>query len=223
MDSFHLIDPTGALLVVGGTGLATLARSGVTDCAVTFRQIWALTKPSFNLGKARAELARPTARLEKDGVIRFAPGDLSDPAVADAANALSRTRSVAKMWATHERHETERKAVGEKAYATLEQAAELAPLFGLAGTLISLSFLSPAALGNGQEGVIQAMSLAVVSTLYGLLLAHLVLMPLAGAIARRHAHEGTARDELIAWLADHAEPVCPPCREDIPISRQKAA
>ncbi len=58
----------------------------------------------------------------------------------------------------------------DRAVRTLAQAAELAPVFGLAGTLISLSQLPAEGLARGALG--GAISMAVLTTLYGLLLAN---------------------------------------------------
>ncbi|MFX8660903.1 MotA/TolQ/ExbB proton channel family protein, partial [Acinetobacter baumannii] len=78
-----------------------------------------------------------------------------------------------------------------RAARTLTTAAELAPVFGLAGTLISLSQLQAQGLARSQ--FMGAISLAVVTTLYGLLLANLLFAPLARAVERRNEREEAAR------------------------------
>ena len=81
---------------------------------------------------------------------------------------------------------------------TLNQAADLSPVLGLAGTLISLSQL-PA--GSGQDGnFTSAIAMAVLTTLYGLLLGNMVFAPLARAVARRASEEEQARQEVLDWL-----------------------
>ena len=86
---------------------------------------------------------------------------------------------------------------------TLAQAAELSPVFGLAGTLISLSQL-PAA-GIAQGSYTGAISMAVVTTLYGLLGANLLLAPLARTIERKAASEEGDRQAVIDWIAAQVE------------------
>ena len=81
--------------------------------------------------------------------------------------------------------------------AALAMAAENAPAFGLAGTLLALSQL-PADPGQGMNA---ALAGAVLTTLYGVLLAQLVLTPLAEAIRRSGEAEEQARDELMRWTA----------------------
>jgi chemotaxis protein MotA len=48
----------------------------------------------------------------------------------------------------------------------------------------------------------QAISTAVLSTLYGALLAHLLCFPLATAITRRGARNESAREALAEWFID---------------------
>ncbi|MEL7446519.1 MAG: hypothetical protein AAGK02_12030, partial [Pseudomonadota bacterium] len=60
---------------------------------------------------------------------------------------------------------------------------------------------------GGEEGVVAAtiasLATAVLSTLYGVLSAHLVFLPLAMAIDRQGEHEEQARDRLVEWLTLH--------------------
>ena len=86
-----------------------------------------------------------------------------------------------------------------RAVRTLAQAAELAPVFGLAATLISLSQLP--ADGISRHAYMGAISMAVTATLYGLLLANLLLAPLARAVERAAAKEESERQKIVDWLA----------------------
>ncbi|MFA7604638.1 MAG: MotA/TolQ/ExbB proton channel family protein, partial [Novosphingobium sp.] len=86
-----------------------------------------------------------------------------------------------------------------RAMRTLAQAAELAPVFGLAATLFSLSQLP--ADGIDRHAYMGAISMAVSATLYGLLLANLVLAPLARAVERAASAEEAERQKLVDWLA----------------------
>jgi len=98
---------------------------------------------------------------------------------------------------------------------TLAQAAELAPVFGLAGTLISLSQLPADGLARGALG--GAISMAVLTTLYGLLLANLLLAPLARMVERKAKAEEEERQRLIDWLAARLEIELQPRRPANPV------
>ncbi|OYW44834.1 MAG: hypothetical protein B7Z33_10530 [Sphingomonadales bacterium 12-68-11] len=85
------------------------------------------------------------------------------------------------------------------AVATFIQAADLAPVFGLAGTLIALSQMPT----NPGPGVLLSHSIpmAIVCTFYGLVTAHLLFAPLARFIERHAAREEAERQKLVDWLA----------------------
>ncbi|WP_430635373.1 MotA/TolQ/ExbB proton channel family protein [Sphingomonas hankookensis] len=89
--------------------------------------------------------------------------------------------------------------------------AELAPLLGMIGTLVGLvrmfmAMTDPAAIG-------QAMAVALLSTLYGALLAALVGMPIAGRLRRLARAEAFERARLEAPLVALARRERPHLRE----------
>ena len=98
-------------------------------------------------------------------------------------------------------------AASERAASTLAQASELAPVFGLAGTLISLSQLPADGIARGAYA--GAIGMAVLTTLYGLLLANLLLAPLARVIERAAAREEAERQSIVDWLAGQIAPAIP--------------
>ena len=208
MNLLNLIDGPSALVVFGGTALATVLRAGLRDCRTTLGKLCQIGGKQFDLVKARAELARQVQDIQRDGLLRAQPRQFGDNEFDEAADVLIMQRSVPALLAAHEAHKARRQAEAERAVRTLSQAAELSPVFGLAGTLISLSQLPAEGIARGSfTGVI---SMAVVTTLYGLLGANLLLAPLARIIERKAHDEEAARQQLIAWLADQVASACPP-------------
>lgn len=208
MEALMSFDPLGGAIVIGGTALATLARAGLSDCTIALRQVAALLRPGFDLAANRAQLARQVVRIQRDGVIRAKFAPVEDAELSDASHALCRFRSVEAMWREHERHRAMREAGRARAGEVVEQAGELAPVMGMAGTLVALGQVPGTELA-GEADILGAVSVAVASTLAGLLLAHLVLLPLAQAIRRRGAREEQQREELAHWLAIQLGPACP--------------
>lgn len=208
MNFWPSFDALGAAIVLGGTAVATLARCGVTACKTTAVQLRELARPRFDLASHRAQLASQVSRMQRDGVIRSEPALLDDPELSDANRALCQFRSVDAMLHEHERHRALREHGRAQTILVLERASELAPVMGLAGTLIALAQLPSAGLA-GEADIIGAVSIAVVSTLAGLLLANLVLTPLAEAVRRRGEHDELQREELVQWLAKQLAPACP--------------
>ena len=208
MNLMNLVDGPSAAIVLGGTLLATVLRSGVGDCRITLVKLAQLGGRRFGASAARSELALQIQEIRKDGLLRAVPHHFGDSEFDEATDALIGGRSVAALLAAHEKHKARRLGESTRAVRTLAQAAELAPVFGLAGTLVSLSQLP--ADGIAQGAITGAISMAVITTLYGLLSANLVLAPLARMIERAAMSEERARHELIDRLAAQGADACRP-------------
>lgn len=199
MDWAALFDVQSAVVVLGGTLGATLLRSGRTKALVCVGAMCQLLDKPFRYDGARADMAHEVEIIRHDGVIRAAPLPSSDADLAEATEALTRCRSVDALLATHARSRAAREARRRNAMMVMEEAGDLAPIFGLAGTLLALSQLPSSGLeGDAMMGTVAT---AVLTTLYGLLLAHAVLLPLARMIDRRGEAEETERQRLMDWLA----------------------
>ena len=211
MNLLNLIDGSSALIVFGGTALATVLRSGWSDCRLTVRKLSHLSSKPFDPELARGELAQQIQRIQRDGLLRATPHHFGDSEFDEATDALITRRSVPALLAAHEAHKARRVNESDRAVRTLAQAAELSPVFGLAGTLISLSQLPAAgALTGSFTG---AISMAVVTTLYGLLGANLLLAPLARSVERKAQTEEADRQIVIDWIASQVAASTEPRRE----------
>lgn len=217
MPILALFDPASAALVLGGTLAATLARAGWGNARITAGELANLLRRPFDHAAARAALAGEVERIRHDGVLRARPVALADSELSDATAALVRHRSVAALVGEHERHRARREERRQRALGTLDQAAELGPVFGLVGTLVGLGQLPTGGL-DSQTAVMAAVSTAILTTLYGLLVAHLLVLPLAGMIERRGRAEEAERARLIDWLAGQVAPACAPITTPPPAS-----
>lgn len=203
MNLMNLIDGPSALIVFGGTALATALRAGLADCGVTLSKLCQLGSAPFNMDGARSELAQQIQEIQRDGILRAQPHYFGDSEFDEATAALISQRSVPALLAAHEAHKARRQGESARAVETLVQAAELSPVFGLAGTLISLSQLPAEGMVRG--AFTGAISMAVITTLYGLLGANLLLAPLARIIERKALTEETDRQRIIDWIASQLE------------------
>ena len=113
--------------------------------------------------------------------------------------------------ATHDAHKAQRTRLRERGLRVLYQMADLAPVFGLAGTLLSLSQLP--ADGLERANLMGAVAMAVLSTLYGLLAAHMLVLPLARKVERAGEREEFERQRLMDWMANQLETACPTGRD----------
>lgn len=199
MNLMTLIDGPSALIVLGGTALATVLRCGIGDCRITLRKLGQLGQPQFDAAGTRAEVALQVQEIRQDGFLRAPLHHFDDDEFEQATEAMIARRSVQALLDAHAQSRARRLAGAERAVRTLAQAAELAPVFGLAGTLVSLSQLPVEGLARGAFA--GAISMAVVTTLYGLLAANLLLAPLARMIERAAQAEERERQDVIDWLA----------------------
>lgn len=207
MNVASLLDPASATIVVGGTLLATLLRSGWGDSRLALAAVAGLGRSRFDADEARAELAVKIREIQKEGVLRVQPRQFGDRALDEATDRMIGSRSVSVLLETHEAHKARRMRDDNRAVRTLAQAAELAPVFGLAATLVSLSQLP--ADGINRQAYMGAISMAVAATLYGLLLANLVLAPLARAVERAATREEEERQKIVDWLAKQVATALP--------------
>lgn len=195
-----LYEGTTLLIVVGGTLLATFLRCGWHDSLATLRQIGHVLAGGGHLDAddLRARLARVVQVMVRDGVLRAQPDPTGDAEFDAALHAMVGARSLAAARAVLDEARQARFAPAETAIRTLMQAAELAPVAGLAGTLVSLMHLPSAGITRG--AYMGAIGMAVHATLYGLVLANLLLSPLARLTERRARHEETARAQIAQWF-----------------------
>jgi chemotaxis protein MotA len=207
MNVASLFNPASAGIVVGGTLLATLLRCGVGDCRLALRAIGQIGQARFDADQAKAEMAIKVQQIQREGLLRVEPHRVGDRAFDEATDRMFGKRSVAALLEAHEAQKAQRMHADNRAVRTLAQAAELAPVFGLAATLISLTQLP--ANGIDRHAYMSAISMAVSATLYGLLLANLLLAPLARAVERAAAEEERERQKIVDWLANQVAAALP--------------
>jgi chemotaxis protein MotA len=206
----HLFDPVPAAIVVGGTLLATGLRAGRVDMWHTGLQLAGLFRRRFDADQMRKELAPLAHDIRTDGVFRTRARQTGDHALDQAIKAMTDSHSASMLMMQHTVDRKKRLARAQRAAITLAQAADLAPVFGLAGTLVSLAGLSGS--GVARAMFLGAISQSVLATLYGLLLANIVLAPLARAIERHAESEEVTRQDLIDWIAAQFAAVAPRLR-----------
>ncbi len=202
MPTFTFPDATAAVIVLGGTLLATIMRSGWRDCAITLRALGGIGRNPFDADAVRKQLARQVQQILREGLLRSSPHRTGDAEFDETTDLLITRRSLPALIAAQQGHAARRLDAASAAVATLGQAADLAPVFGLAGTLLSLAQVP--AEGAGHGNYMAAIGLAVHATLYGLIAAHLLLIPLARLVERKALAEAEARQAAVDWLAGQA-------------------
>jgi chemotaxis protein MotA len=198
---FSLINAEAGVIVLGGTLLASGLACGWDNLACAGQQAWGLMRAPLDEAANRAALARLIHAIDRKGRFAAAAPLPPDPVLAEIVAAYLRRGALAPMHAAGRTHHAASRLRRHVAAATWRHAGELAPVAGLAGTLYGIAGLAPVA-GESTLALTTATAIAtaVLTTLYGLLLAHLVCLPLAGAIIRRAQGEQRARSALVTWF-----------------------
>ncbi len=211
---FSLFNPEAAILVLCGTIIATALASGWANLQGALLAASCLVRQPLDEAANRAVLARLVYAISRQGRFGVDKPLPPDPALAELVAAYLRLGDIA----AHRKAWRAQRAAGAAqqcaAIRTWRRAGELAPVAGLAGTLYAIAGLGPPDDGALAATTATAVATAVLSTLYGLLLAHLVCLPLAGAIMRRAQAEHAVRASLVRWFESQLPSVRPqgPCK-----------
>lgn len=194
-------DPVALLIVFGGSLALAVLRSSRADMAAAIASLGVLRRadPAADAAAARAAVGRIEALAEVRAIasvdrvaaagpfLRRAAMQLADAKSAQAF-ALWGADAVASLRARHDRVAGVWRAI-----------ADAAPAMGMVGTVIGLIRMfaamdDPAALGP-------AMAVAMLTTLYGLVLGNAVAGPIAARLERLSDAEAAWQDWVIARLA----------------------
>jgi chemotaxis protein MotA len=194
----RLFDPNALMLVVLGTLAATILRCGFAELGSAARMTLRLFRRRFSEARMRGALAAQVRHINAQGLLRAEIGTLSDDDLNEALCAMLHRRSVEAIAEQHALQRTRRERRAADAARVFNLAADLGPVFGLAGTLVALSQL-PAG-GLAPEAISTAVSTAVLTTLYGVVTANLIYGPLGRQITRVAEREEEDRQLVIDWL-----------------------
>jgi len=204
-------DPVAAAFVVGGTAFALLIRTPPGDLGRAIRALATLGRRPFSAEDGLDQIAKLDRIAKRHGVMTLDRSRIADPDIADAIAAIVDGIGPDGVALTL-RHRNEARAERHLAAADMWNAvAELAPSLGMIGTLVGLvqmfmAMTDPTAIG-------QAMAIALLSTLYGAILAALVGMPIAGRLRRLARAEAFERARFEAPLIALARRERPQFRE----------
>lgn len=199
-DFSNLFDPGALGIVIAGTVLATVARCGWRDFGAALKAAGGLTRRSFQREANRKALAQAVQAIQRDGHHRASPDLPPDRALGLMLETYLRHGAPAMLGAIRRAERALDEARRVSAAQVFVWAGELAPVFGLIGTLYGLTQLTPTEGGAAAATIMGAVSTAVLTSLYGALLAHLVCHPLASAIERRGLADEQERQALAEWF-----------------------
>ena len=176
----YFFQPTGALIVLGGTLGVTLMTAPRLSLLRSARRVFDLLRPQAVNRESLAEEIIGYSRIaRKTGIISLEPlmGTASHPFLREILTLAVDVKDRAEFQATVEAKVKLRERQGEADARALEIAGGFAPTIGVLGTVVGLidvlqRFSDPATIAVG-------IGTAFVSTIYGLGLANLLLLPAA--------------------------------------------
>ena len=192
------LDPIAFAIVGGGTLAAMALRTPPRDFWRGIVSLRLLASRRFRADPLLDQIAAFGRIARRHGVMTLDRSVISDPDVAAAVAAIvdgGAPEQIAELLQHRYRLRTERASAVIEMWAG---AAETAPAMGMVGTLIGLvgmfvKMQDPSAIGA-------AMAVALLATLYGALLANLLLGPIAARLRRRARDEAVERLRLDAPL-----------------------
>ncbi len=200
-DSSIFTNVVALLIAVGGTFAATtLSSSRITGvhAASAMKRIFLTGSPTSRqlagelVQLARLAKARGVASIDPRAVATRDPFLLKGLQLVADGVAPERIEELMRL---ESEILSEKRVAAERMFRLM---GTYSPMFGLVGTLIGLiqmlkGLTDPAAIGKG-------MSVALMATFYGVLLAGLLFLPLAGKVRTLDLDERLQRDQIIAGL-----------------------
>lgn len=197
-----LVDTQALAIVLAGTLLATLARCGWRESAEAVRAALRLASARFDAAANRAALARTARAINERGYLAFDTPPPPDRALAALLEKVRRAGSARGLQEAGRSQRSPRDVARFEAQRVFESAGELAPVFGLVGTLFSITQLIPTSGLSSAETAMASVATAALSSLYGVLLAHFACLPISRAIERRGMREESERAAIVDWFAN---------------------
>lgn len=185
------------LIVIGGSFSATLMRFPIKECFTAMKTGFGRAfKEHLDDPLALVDTAKELADVaRKKGLIALEDISVANPLMAKGIQYCSDGRDaefIREMMTKEINASIARNMMGEKIFRSLGEAA---PAFGMIGTLVGLvqmlmDLSDPSKIGP-------AMAVALLTTLYGAMLANLVFLPLADKLDTRAQQERESRELIL--------------------------
>ena len=193
------IDTPSMLIVIGGTFFAVMYRSTLPMFLASFG---ALAKVFMPGAKKHDELVTRITELagiaRKDGMMALEGQEVPDKFFEKGLQMLVEGADESKLTDQLNKEVKAMKARHEDMTGVFQAWVDLAPAMGMIGTLIGLV----AMLGNmaDPKAIGPAMAVALLTTLYGAMIANCIFMPIVTKLEGYSAHELLYREMVVMGL-----------------------
>ncbi|NIJ21186.1 chemotaxis protein MotA [Sphingomonas naasensis] len=193
------LDPLALAIVLGGTVVAVVLRTPLGDLGRGLSALRTLARRRFDVAPLLVQIAAFGRIAQRHGVIALDRSVIADPDIAAAVADIVDGASPDGIAALLEQRRIARFERHRAAAEMWSAAADIAPAMGMIGTLIGLVQMFTAMADPKTIGA--AMAVALLTTLYGAIVACLIATPVASRLRRHARHEFQERARLAAPLA----------------------
>ena len=202
MNFAPFLDPVALAIVLGGTMVAVLLRTSLGDLGRGLAALRTLGRRCFDAEPLLGQIAAFGRIAQRHGVIALDRSVIADSDLAAAVAAIVDGGSPERVSALLDQRRLARFERHRAAAEMWTGMADIAPAMGMIGTLIGLVQMFTAMRDPKTIGA--AMAVALLTTLYGAIVACLVATPVASRLKRHARHEAQERARLVAPLAELA-------------------
>jgi chemotaxis protein MotA len=193
-----IIQPTAALIVVGGTMGAVAVSFPGHALKSSMKAIKTVFKPHHtDLSAVATQLIGFATQARQNGIIAIekSVGELTDPFLKKALNLAVDGSDGKSIRATMELDLSREEEEAEAPAKVFEAAGGFAPTVGILGAVLGLIHVmenlnDPSKLGSG-------IAVAFVATIYGVGLANIIVLPMASKLKMRNAEHNRLREMMI--------------------------
>ncbi|MCK6369880.1 MAG: MotA/TolQ/ExbB proton channel family protein [Gammaproteobacteria bacterium] len=195
------INVPSLLIVLGGTMAVTLMKFSIADCLFALRLglRQAFFDDAINSRELVERIKALATRARRDGLLALEDEEIRNEFFRKGVQLCVDGQPpdfVRKVLSNEMDYSIERHELGERIFRGI---AEAAPAFGMIGTLVGLVQMLSSMSDPGSIG--PAMAVALLTTLYGALIANLVAAPIADKLRMRYQYDRLTKTLLIEGVA----------------------
>ncbi|MDR2460686.1 MAG: MotA/TolQ/ExbB proton channel family protein [Deltaproteobacteria bacterium] len=195
------LDLPSLLIVVGGTACATMINYPLRDCLNTFSVLRnAFVTKTTAMADIITSFITFSAKARKEGLLSL-ENDIDEVSDGFLQKGLQLTvdglepQAIVEILETEIAFQESRHRLGADIFQAM---GAFAPAFGMLGTLIGL--ISMLQQMDDPSSIGPAMSVALVTTFYGALLANVVFVPIAGKLRARSRAETMVKELIVQGI-----------------------
>lgn len=214
LNSFSmLINRTGLIIVLGGTIAAGIITFGLPDMlGILKNALRVFSRSKSSVDKTIQEVLQVTARMDRNPKLYGLSEEFKDchPFLQDGLRLIENGLTSEEIQMIMETDMEKRKEQHLHQVEVLKTLAKYPPAFGMIGTVIGLVGLMSNLSKDSSDMVGPAMAIALLTTLYGLLIANYFFIPMSDNLLHRLADDMSGRDVIlrgVLMMKDKIDPL----------------